>query len=107
MRINPKQLEKMARQLGMQMEHIDAEEVIIKTQTKRIVITNPSVEKMNIMGHETYQVTGDVSEEPIESFSEDDVELVVEQTGVSPDEARRVLEETKDIAEAIMKLKKQ
>ena len=37
---------------------------------------------------------------------QDDVKLVMEQTGKSEKEARKALEETKgDIAEAIMKLK--
>jgi len=39
-------------------------------------------------------------------ISDEDVQLVVEQTGASPEEARKALEETGgDIAAAILKLK--
>ena len=43
MKINPKQLEKMAKRMGIQSTQIDAEEVIIKTPNKDIVIRNPQV----------------------------------------------------------------
>lgn len=107
MKINPKQLERAMKQMGMQMSHIDAEEVIIKTSDKEIVISNPQVSKVNMMGQDTFQITGDISERPREEISEEDVEMVAEQAGVSKEEAKATLEETKDIAEAIMKLKKE
>jgi len=111
MKINPKQMEKMARQLGMKMEQIDAEQVIIKLQSGgEIIIDNPKVSRINMMGQDTFQVTGDVTEKPGEEedeFSEEDVEMVAEKAGVSNDEAKRVLDETNDIAEAILRLKEE
>jgi nascent polypeptide-associated complex subunit alpha len=98
-------MEKMAKQLGMKMEQIDAEKVTIKTRTGEIIIDNPEVSKINMMGQDTFQITGDVTEKSGEDFSEDDVEMIVQQTGANPDEAKRVLKETQDIAEAILKLK--
>lgn len=105
MKINPKQIERAMKQMGMQMANIDAEEVVIKTADKEIVISNPQVSKVNMMGKETFQITGDISERSREEISEEDVEMVAEQAGVSKEEARLALDETKDIAEAIMKLK--
>ncbi len=93
------------RQMGMQMSNIDAEEVIIRTREKEIVISNPQVSKIKVMGQETFQITGDVSERPREEIREEDVEMVAEQAGVSPEQAREMLMETGDIAEAIMRLK--
>jgi len=107
MKINPRQLERAMRQMGMQMAHIDAEEVIIKTADKEIVISNPEVSKVNLMGQETFQITGDVSERSKEGFSEEDVEMVAEQAGVSRQEAKAMLDQTKDIADAIVRLKKE
>ena len=108
MKLNPKQMEKMAKQLGMKMEEIDAEQVIIKLQAGReIVIDNPQVSKINVMGQDTFQITGDVSEKDEEESDEDDVEIVAEKAGVSHDEAKRVLDETNDIAEAILRLKEE
>lgn len=106
MKISPRQMERMMKQMGMHMSHIDAEEVIIKTSDKEIVISNPEVSKINVMGQETFQITGEISERPREEFSEEDVEMVSEQAGVSLEEAKKMLKETKDIAEAILRLKK-
>jgi nascent polypeptide-associated complex subunit alpha len=106
MKLNPKQMEKMAKQLGMKMETIEAEQVIIKLQAGgEIVIDNPQVTKVNVMGQDTFQITGDISEK--EDESEDDVEIVAEKAGVSHDEAKRVLDQTNDIAEAILRLKEE
>jgi len=108
MKISPKQLEKMAKQMGMQMQPIEAEKVIIVTKEKKIVIDNPQVSKVNAMGQETYQVSGgEISEEAKENFSDDDVRMIMEQTGALEEEACAALEETQDIAEAILKLKKE
>lgn len=107
MKINPKQMERMMKQMGMNMSHIDAQEVVIKTHDKEIVISNPEVSKINVMGQETFQITGEISERPKEGISDEDAEMVAEQAGVSLGEAKEMLEKTKDIAEAIVKLKKE
>lgn len=104
MKISQKQIEKMAKKMGMQMQEIDAEEVIIRTSDKEIVISNPSVSRVNMMGQDTFQISGEVSERSKEKFSQEDVDVVKEKTGASEDEIRRVLEETGDLAEAIIKL---
>ncbi len=107
MKINPRKLEKMARQMGMNMEQIDAEEVVIKKHNgSRIVISNPSVSRINLMGQETFQVTGDVSEPQAGEFSEEDVQIVVDKTGCSHEDAISALHETHDLTKAIMKLMK-
>ncbi|MEE9323312.1 MAG: nascent polypeptide-associated complex protein [Candidatus Aenigmarchaeota archaeon] len=107
MKINPRQMERMMKQMGIQSTNIEAEEVIIKTPDKDIVISDPQVSKVKAMGQETFQITGEISERPKEGIGEDDVEMVAEQAGVSKEEAKAMLEETKDIAEAIMRFKKE
>ena len=107
MKINPRQMEKLARQMGMQMDNIEAERVIIVTKENKIIIENPQVAKVKMMGQETFQVSGgDITEEK-EKFSHDDVKMIMEQTGAIESEALKALEETQDIAEAIVKLKKE
>jgi nascent polypeptide-associated complex subunit alpha len=103
MKINPRQLEKMAKRMGIQSAQIDAEEVIIKTKDKDIVIHNPSVAKINMMGQETFQVSGEV-EEKEKGFSEEDVQTVAEKAGVSTEEAREALKKFGGMAEAIIGL---
>ena len=74
-----------------------------------MVIEDPQVTKINMHGQESIQVIGEIKERPLENkkveFSDEDVEMIAEQTGKTEDEARAALEETGDIAEAIMKLK--
>ncbi len=60
--INPKQLKQAMKQLGMKQEEIDAKEVIIKTSEKQLVIKNPSVVRINMMGQDSFQITGEVNE---------------------------------------------
>ncbi|RLJ02063.1 MAG: nascent polypeptide-associated complex protein [Candidatus Aenigmatarchaeota archaeon] len=102
--INPKQIEKIARKMGMQMENITATEVVIKTDGKDIVIKNPQVSKIKIQGQETFQISGEVIEQ--ENIREEDVQLVMQKAGVSKEEAEKLLKETGDIVLAIKKAKK-
>jgi len=106
--INPRQLEQAMKKLGMRQEEIEATEVIIKTPSKNLVVRNPTVLKVNAMGQETLQVTGDITEIEFEKYKEEDVELVSKQANVSSEKAKEALEKTEgDIAKAILLLKKQ
>jgi len=104
--MNPKQMEKLMKRMGVKQETIDAIEVIIKCPDKDLIIRNPHVAKVNAMGQETLQIIGDIEEHEAGTFNDDDVKTVAEQAGVSEDKARHALKETNgDLAEAIMKLK--
>ncbi|MBN1896544.1 MAG: nascent polypeptide-associated complex protein [Candidatus Aenigmarchaeota archaeon] len=105
MRINPKQLERAMKQMGMQTKQIEAEEVIIRTAEKDIVISNPNVTLMNAMGQESYQIVGDAEERPRSRFVNEDVKMVMEKTGATEEKARKALEDAGDIATAILSLK--
>jgi nascent polypeptide-associated complex subunit alpha len=101
--------------MGVKQEEIDAEQVIIIFSDKKIVIDNPSIQKVNMMGKESYQISGDESEEsldeepeetdtPIE-ISEDDIKTVMTQTSGTRADAEQALKDTKgNIAEAILLL---
>ena len=103
--IDPRQMKMAMKKLGLKQEDIDAEEVIIKCRDKQLRIVNPQVTKIEAGGQETIQITGEITEEPIEKFNEDDIKTVMEQTGCNEEEAKNALEETGDLAEAILKLK--
>ena len=84
----------------------DFRQVIIKGSEKDIVIKNPQVSKINMMGQETFQIVGEI-EEVEKGPSEEDVNVVVEQAGCSEKEAVNALKENEgDIAKAILSLKK-
>lgn len=100
----------MMKQMGIQQVDIPATQVIIKTEEKEIIISNPSVAKVNMMGQENFQISGDIQERDISTapdISEDDVKTVMEQTGKSEGESRKAIAEAEgDLAEAIMSLTK-
>ena len=106
--MNPREMQKAMKRLGIRQEEIDAEVVIIKTAEKDLIIKNPQVSKVNMMGQETFQIVGDITEvEKQESaeINENDVETVVEQTNCSREEASEALQESNgNLAEAILKL---
>ncbi|MFH1789142.1 MAG: nascent polypeptide-associated complex protein [Candidatus Altiarchaeota archaeon] len=108
--MNPKQMAKMMKRMGIKMDEIDAEEVIIRCVDKNIIIDKPQVVKTIVSGQEMYQVTGKASVDEVEAsvdIGEDDVLMVAEQAGVSEEKARKALEDAGgDLAEAIMNLKK-
>ncbi|MBI2128945.1 nascent polypeptide-associated complex protein [Candidatus Woesearchaeota archaeon] len=107
--IDPRQMQQAMKKLGMKQEEIEATEVIIKCEDKDIVITNPSVQKVNMMGQESFQISGTANEmEKGIDISEDDVKTVMEQANVDEESAKKALKESNgDIAEAILKLKSQ
>ncbi len=112
--MNPKQMQQMMKQLGIQQVEVKATQVIIKLEgNKELVIDNPQVSKVNAMGQVTYQVVGNAQERSSDDIvaaieiTQDDIDTVMEQTGANQDKALAALEESEgDLALAIMNLKK-
>jgi len=108
MNINPRQMQGMMRKMGITQEDINATEVIIKTPDKEIIIRNPSVAKVNMMGQETFQVVGQIEEREISKEAEindDDIATVMEKANVDRKTALEAIKKANgDLAEAIMQL---
>lgn len=106
--INPKQMQGMMKKMGIAQEDISAERVIIeKTDGNKIIIDNPSVQKIKMQGQESFQISGDVSEvqEEAELFTEEDIQTIINKTGVSEEIAKETLEKNNgDLAETILEL---
>jgi nascent polypeptide-associated complex subunit alpha len=121
--MNPKKVQQMMRQMGIEMEEVDdVEEVVIRTPTKEIVFKDASVQKVTAQGSTSWQLTGTPIEKPRHkaaapppaaapakpagpTYTEDDVKLVMEQAKVSREQARKALDEAGgETAEAIVKL---
>lgn len=107
--INPKQMQGMMKKMGISQEEISSERVIIeKTNGDKIIIENPSVTKIKMQGQETFQIVGEISEvsgEDSNSISQEDIETVMEKTGVSEETAKETLERNNgDLAETILEL---
>ena len=102
--LDPKKMQAVMKQLGMSQEEISASKVIIEKENSRIVIENPSVSRISMHGQESFQISGMVHEESGFVISEEDVRTVMEKAGASEKEARKALEETRDLADAILKM---
>ncbi len=102
--MNPKEIEKAMKKLGIKQETIEASEVIIKTKDKELIIKDPQIVKMNAMGQESLQITGKIEEKSI-GISEEDIKTVMEQTKVDYETAKKALESNKgDLARTILEL---
>ena len=109
MNINPRQMQQAMRRMGVQQVDIDATEVIIRTADKEYLFESPSVAKINMMGQESYQVVGQPvikERDTSPNISDDDIQTVAEQAGVSPAQAAAAIKAANgDLAEAILTLK--
>ena len=107
-KIDQRKMQKMMKQMGVSTKDIPAEKVIIFTKDKKIIFDNPQVTETTMMGQKTYQLTGTYMEEVKEleiKINEDDIDLVVAQTGVDKEKAKTILLKNKgDIAATIMEI---
>jgi nascent polypeptide-associated complex subunit alpha len=105
--INPRKMKQMMKQLGMQMDQIeDVQKIVIYTPKGNWVFDAAEVTAMTMQGVTTYQIAGQPRfEEAAPQISDEDVQLVADQAGVSVEAAREALIVCKgDIAEAILKV---
>jgi len=109
--MNPRKMQQMMKQMGIKQNEIPATQVIIKTEDKDIIINNPSVQKVNMMGQENFQISGDIHEQEhstLPEISAEDIQTIIDQTGVDQETAKKSLEEHDgDLAETIIDLKKE
>jgi nascent polypeptide-associated complex subunit alpha len=100
-------MKQMMKQMGMEMEPIEGiTRVVISTTAGDYVFDQAEVVAVKMQGVTTYQLTGEarfVAATP--RIPEDDVHLVMDQTGATEEKARATLLDTNgDIAEAILRL---
>ncbi len=113
--IDAKKMGAVMKQMGISQTEIPADKVIIERAggEGRLIINNPQVIKVKMQGQESYQVTGEASEETTEEETEDakleaDIKTIMEQTGADKEIAAIELEKNDgDIAETIISLSNQ
>jgi nascent polypeptide-associated complex subunit alpha len=110
---------RMMQKMGMKVDEVaNVSQVIIRTDSKDIVIEEPSVTMVTVQGQAMYQIAGGrISEEvsvPAPQVqgptapSDADAQLVAQQTGRSIEESRNALMDAGgDLAKAILNLKGQ
>ncbi len=100
--MDPKKMQAMMRQMGIQSEELDAKKVTIETSSGTLVIESPQVVQITMQGQKSFQISGEVR---TQSYTAEDLGLVMEQAGCSEAQAREALEKSNgDIAQAIVLL---
>lgn len=106
--MNPRKVQQMMKQMGIQQTDLDAVQVIIKTRDKQLIFDNPQVASVNMMGQKTFQLQGEFREESLNTtpdISPDDIQTVMEQTGTDEQTAKKAIESANgDLAQAIIDL---
>ena len=110
--ISSRQARRLLQKLGLQMKEFEGvKEVILRMEDGReLVVESPLVYQLASKDLSMLNIIGKLverkatAEEEI-SLSEEDVELIMQQTGASRDEAiQALIESGGDLAEAILKL---
>jgi len=111
--VNPRQMQQAMKKMGIKQTEMDnVVEVVIRTASEEIVITNAEVICVDMQGSKSYQISGTEETRPLgsqssskASFPNEDIELVMSQTGCTRDKAVEALEAVDgQPAEAILKI---
>ena len=123
--LNPRKMQKMMEQMGIDLDELDAESVVITmADGEELVFDDPDVTRMDARGQQTYQIVGEPATREAAALQEseaseaeasgeaaepgipaEDVELVMQRAGVDEATAREALEGTDgDLAAAISQL---
>ena len=101
--MDPKQMARMMKQMGINTEEISAERVVIETGEEKIIVEPAQVTRITMQGQASFQISGPVRTE--QSINEEDVSLIMEKAGVTREQALEALKKSGgDIAEAIISL---
>jgi nascent polypeptide-associated complex subunit alpha len=122
-RVNPRQMKQAMRKMGISTEELaDVQEIVILTKTKEYVFKEAEVTVMTVQGQKTFQVVGEPEVRPRSAATakpgttalaapaeaglpEEDITLVMEQTGSTREKAVEALKATDgQPAEAILKI---
>ena len=108
--MNPKQMAQIMKQMGIKNETVDAVRVIVeKADGTKTVVEPAQVILVEMQGQKSLQVSGTFTETSGSAADAlpDDVQLIMDETGCTQEDAQKALDEAKgDLAEAILKLKK-
>ena len=111
--MSPREMRRMMKRMGLELQELPGVEriIIVFDDGRRLIADSPIAYLIKGKDYTMLQAMGEFIEERIEEkeeskeieISEEDVQLVASQTGVSLEEARQALKATDgDIAQAIM-----
>ncbi len=100
--LDSRKMQQMMKQMGIDIDELDAEEVIIRTADEELVFNSPDVQRMDAQGQETYNIVGTPetreggsteAESDEEEIPQEDIDTVADRAGVSKEKARKALED--------------
>ena len=74
--MDPKQMAKMMKQMGINTKEIPAERVIIEGTEEKLIIEEPQIVEITAQGQSSFQISGKIKKE--EKVNEDDIALIME-----------------------------
>ena len=109
-RISPREFRRLTQRIGLNIEELKGvQEVIIRLVDKELVFSDAKVQVIDAKGEKIYQIFGNPVERELKEEEEEveikdeDIRLVMDQTGASREEALEALKETGgDLAQAII-----
>ena len=103
-----KGLHVLSGKMGLDMQMPNVREVLIRTDKKEIILSKPEVTEMKSKDKSIFTITSDGYEEKeldVPIFSDEDIDLVCQQSGTDKEKAINALTESDgDIARAILLL---
>jgi len=112
--LNPRKMKKMMEQMGIELEELEVEDVVITLANgEKLIFKEVEVTKMDARGQKTYQIVGDPERggndqiiDNVTEISKEDIEMVMQKSDVDEETARKSIEATEgDLAAAIYRLK--
>ncbi len=107
--MDPRAMKNLMAKMGIKSSEINALRVVIETSDKNIIIENPQITKIEAQGAVSFQIGGDISENPKiiqTNITDEDIEMVSEKTGITDKDMirERLMQENGDIAQTILDL---
>ena len=62
--LDPRKMQQMMKQMGIDVTEIDAEEVVVRTPDEELVFESADVQRMDAQGQQTYQIVGEPESRP-------------------------------------------
>ena len=62
--MDDRKMQQMMKQMGIDMQELDAEEVVIRTPDEELVFTDADVQRMDAQGQQTYTIVGEAESRP-------------------------------------------
>jgi len=97
--MNDRKMQQMMKQMGIDMQELDAEEVVIRTPDEELVFSDADVQRMDAQGQQTYTIVGEPESRPLGEGG-DSGSSSADTSDAGDEESEPVIEESEGDGEA-------